>query len=722
MKRRMSDDELVAMIELMERQAIGYFTSQVSGEQAKAMDYYLGRPLGTEEDGRSQVVSSDVWDVVEGMTPMVLKPFVASDDVVRFNPLGPDDEDAAQQETDYVNWVVTQKNEVFNELLAWVKNGLLQKNGIVKYWWEKSRKASIERYFGVPDDVYALLIQDKGVEVIEHTEMPGEPEEQQDPQTGEMVMVEGVTTHDVTLRVVDEVGEAKYCVVAPEELLVGRDTRSPSLQAARFVEHRVKRTLSDLRSAGYDVPDDISGDMADDIYMSEQYQARHGEDDSSQYNVSELMDPSLREVTLREIYMQVDADGDGIAELRKICVVGRTVLANEETEEIPFCSWTPYLQPHKFYGRCPADETVEIQLVKSTLWRQGLDNIYTINNNRTYANEAVNLDDLIDNQIGGVIRVRGDVPVSSAVAAAQVQPIGGVIQPMIEYLDSAKENRTGFTRYNQGSDGEGLNKTATGVRLIKEAANGRIEIISRAFAEQGLSPLMRGIHGLCRRHATKAETIQLRGKWVQVDPRQWKKRSDMTVSVGLGNSDQQMRMQGVQLLQQTQSEILKASHGGALPPIVSPQNVYNAASKLTETLGYKNPEQFFTSPDQIKPPEPPPPPDPTQDPAFQIKQRELDQRDREIDIKAKDVEFSHLKAKAEFEHGMHKHEVERQRAEAEPAEQAEASGLGALQAQVQQIGQMLAQLLQAVQPQPEPEPMEMTEPMQPEMEPTDGQA
>jgi hypothetical protein len=724
-RQKLDDDQLVSMIEQMERQAIGYYNSQVAGEQAKAMDYYLGKPLGTEEEGRSQVISSDVWDVVEGMTPMVLKPFVATDDVVRFNPLGPDDEDAAQQETDYINWVVTQKNDVFNELVAWVKNGLLQKNGVVKYWWEKSRRASIERYFGVPDDVFALLAGEDGVEVVEHTENPGEPEQHQDPQTGAVVMIPGPPTHDVTLRVIDEVGEARYCVVAPEELLVGRDSRSPNLQACRFVEHRAKRTLSELRELGYDVDDDLAGESTDDVYMSLQYQARHSAEESNWYR-SEVNDPSLREVTFREVYMLVDADGDGIAELRKICIVGRTILANEETEEVPFCAWTPYMQPHKFYGRCPADETAEIQLVKSTLWRQSLDNIYTINNNRTYANENVNLDDLIDNQIGGVIRVKGGEAVGNAVAAAQVQPIGGVIQPMIEYLDSAKENRTGFTRYNQGSDGEGLNKTATGIRLIKESANGRIEIISRAFAEQGLAPLMRGIHGLCRRHATKAETIQLRGKWVQVDPRAWKKRTDMTVSVGLGTSDQQMRMQGVQMLRQTQGDILKASAGGALPPIVSPQNVFNAAAKLTEALGYKNPEQFFTSPDQIEPPKPPPAPDPTQDPAFQIKQRELDQKDREIDIKAADTEFNHLKQKAEFEHGIHKHETESQRAAAtEGAEREESNGLAALQAQVQQIGQMLAQLLQAVQPQGGSPAHESAEPPAMEavvQEDTNGQA
>ena len=235
MRKKMDDRDLLNVIEQLQRQAVGYYTGQVASEQAKAMDFYLSKPFGTEEEGHSQVVSSDVWDVVEGMTPMVLRPFVSSEDVVRFNPLGPGDEEAAKQESDYINWVVTQKNDVFNELIAWVKTGLLQKNGVVKYWWEKTRKASIERYFGLSDDIYAMLIDEDNVKVIEHTEKP--PDEPEiDPQTGQPMPVG--PTHDVTIRVTEEYGEPKYCVIAPEEFLISKDAYSPNPKNARFVQHR----------------------------------------------------------------------------------------------------------------------------------------------------------------------------------------------------------------------------------------------------------------------------------------------------------------------------------------------------------------------------------------------------------------------------------------------------------------------------------------------------
>lgn len=614
---KMTDDALIAQLETLERQAVGYYGGEIAGQQALAMDYYHRKPFGTEEEGRSRVVSSDVWDVVEGMTPMIAKPFVSSDDVVRFNPVGPEDEEAAQQETDYINYVVTQRGDIFNELLAAIKTGLMQKVGVAKYWWEKTRRTEIERYEGLTDDEFALLMQSDDIEVLEHSEQEG-------PQ-GLM--------HDVVIRVSHEVGEPRYAVIPPEEFRISRDARSPNPKQARYIGHITKKTISEIREMGFDVDDNIADYNAQDPYLAPQYLARRQSEETMMYGLSETQDPSMREVTFRDSLVRMDYDGDGIAELRRIVMVGREILLNEETEEVNYVAWTPYPQPFKFYGGCPADETTEIQLIKSTLWRQSLDNIYTINNNRNFVSDSVNLDDLLDNQIAGVVRVRGSGPVGNHVVPAPVTPIGGVVQPMIEYLDAAKENRTGFTRYNQGMDADSLNKTATGVRIIAEAGSARIELIARAFAEQFLKPLMIGIHGLCRRHGRQAETVRLRGQWVTVDPRQWKNRFDMTVSVGLGTSDKQMQLQAQQMILGHQAQVMQFG-------LATPENIYNSLSKLAELTGEKAPEKYFTDPKKAPPQQPQ---DPMQDPAMlmqladkQREERKLDIEERRLDIEAEE--------------------------------------------------------------------------------------
>jgi hypothetical protein len=622
----MTDDQLVAHIELMESQSIGVGGDEIAAEQAKAMDYYNNRPFGNEEVNRSQLISSDVWDVVEGLTPLILKPFVSSDDLVKFAPFGPEDEEASEQESDYINYIVTQKNDVFESLIAWVKTGLLQKNGVVKYWWEKSKRNSIERYEGLSEDVLTLLAQEKNVTITEQAATQS---------------ADGTVSYNVVLRTTQEEGYAKYCVIPPEEFRISRDATSSNPKLANFVEHATYKTISEIREMGYDVEDNINDNSTTDPRISDQYIARGDNlNDQSLGFDTHGNDTSMREVLFREVFMYVDKDGDGIAELRKICIVGKTILADEETEEIPFCAWTPYPQAFKFHGKCPADETIEIQLAKSTLLRQTMENIYSINNNRVYVGPGVNLGDMIDNQIGGHIRIT-EGTVADNVREAAITPINGVTMPMMDYFDSSKENRTGFTRYNQGTDSNSLNKTATGIKIISEAGNERVGLCSRAFAELGLKQLMIGIHGLCRRHATKTDTIKLRGKWVEINPRDWKERRDMTVSVGLGTADKTMQMQGAQLLLDKQMALMPTG-------IVTPKNFYAAAAKLAQAVGEKNPDSYFTAPPD-EAPEQPPPPDPMQDPAIMFQVAESKRKDGELDLKNKEFAFKQTEADRNFE-------------------------------------------------------------------------
>jgi hypothetical protein len=248
------------------------------------------------------------------------------------------------------------------------------------------------------------------------------------------------------------------------------------------------------------------------------------------YQGDEEMDAASRKVKVRTIFMRADTDGDGIAEMRRLVVVGDTILQNEMYDRVLIAALTPTIMPHRHYGMSIADAVKDLQEIKSTLMRGMLDGMYLSLNGRHAVNEdIVNLDDMLVNRPGGVVRVAGDP--NSAISSLVVPNQGGAIIQTIEYMDSVLENRTGASpRVLQGQsfDGNAINKTATGINAIMSAALARIELIARVFAETGVKELFQIVHTLLLKHNRKPTVMQLRNEFVPVDPRSWKKRTDMT--------------------------------------------------------------------------------------------------------------------------------------------------------------------------------------------------
>jgi hypothetical protein len=225
--------------------------------------------------------------------------------------------------------------------------------------------------------------------------------------------------------------------------------------------------------------------------------------------------------------------------------------------------------------------------------------MYLANNGR-YAIDAnvVNMDDMLVSRPGGVVRMNGSVP-GSIVPLVHPQE-GGAILQAIEYVDTIRENRTGVTKYNQGLNADSLNKTATGITQIMTAAQQRIELIARVFAETGVKDLMLIIHGMSIKHGRKEEMMKLRNKWVPVNPRTWNERRDVTVSVGLGTGNKDQMLQHLMMILQAQQQAIQIG-------VASPKNIYNALSKLTQNAGFKQAEEFWTDPEKSPPPQPPNP-------------------------------------------------------------------------------------------------------------------
>ena len=614
---KLSDSELLATIEREERNAYGYLSGELSTERTQALDYYLGRPFGNEVEGRSQVVSTDVADTVEWVMPSLLKIFASGDRVVAFNPRGPEDVEASEQETDYVNFLVMEKNPGLEILYTWFKDALLSKVGYVKVCFEETEDTDEEYYEGLADDEFALLTQDPEVQPIEY----------------EQVMTEYGPAHNVRLKRISKSRKLKIYPVPPEELLLSTTHRNIGLQNASFVQHRTRKTISEMRAQGYDIDDNVRADEGDEISLSDESIGRDLYDEFSGDNDGER---EMRRILVRETFLRIDRDGDGIAELRRVLTVGDQILEDEICDLIPFAAITPILMPHRHIGRSYADLIMDLQLIKSTIMRQILDNMYLANNGRYAASDRVNLDDLLVSRPGGVVRVQGDP--AGAIMPLQHPILGPAAFSMVEYIDTMRENRSGVTKYNQGLDSNSLNKTATGMTQIMNASQQRIELVARLFAETGVKDLFLIVHAMCRKHSQKAEVMRLRNSWVPIDPRQWKRRTDLQISVGLGTGNKDQMLQHLMMILQSQREAIQIG-------IASPKNIYNALVKLTQNAGFKNPDEFWTDPEQAPPQ--PPQPDPN------VQKAEIEAQDaekqRQADIAVKQMELQMDKYRADLD-------------------------------------------------------------------------
>ena len=614
----LTDSELSSILHSEISSSLGYIGSDVTSQRQKSLEYYFGEPFGNEQEGRSQVVSTDVSDVIESILPTLLRTFAASDDVVRCDPVTAEDEEVARQASDYLNYVFNKDNDGFVALYTLFKDALIQKNGIAKIYWDTSEKREQETYEKLSEDEYIMLIDEDGVEVKEHSEYADQDaitakqkmmEQTDDPML--MQQIEDAPTpmlHDVVITRIETYGKVKIETIPPEEILIER--RAKSLQDANFLAHRTTVTRTELVEAGFD--EDIVSKLPSDVAdkYNEEKIARHRNLD---YDFdSNSGEASTDEITIFECYSRIDVEGDGIAKLRKITIAGTggyEILDNELCDSIPFVSLTPIMVPHRFFGRSVSEMTEDLQLIKSTVMRQLLDNMYLTNNNRVAVMDGqVNLDDLLTNRPGGVVRTKGSP--GQVMMPMQTQTINQQAFPLLEYLDTVREQRTGITRYSQGMDADSLNKTATGVNVILTQAQMRVELIARIFAETGVKDMFTKIFELVVKHQDKERIIKIRNTFVPFRPMEWRNRCNISINVGLGTGSRDQQLAILNNILQTQLKALELQ-GTPAGPMVNLRNIYNTLSKIVENAGLKNAGLFFTDPDvgmqQMPPPQPPQP-------------------------------------------------------------------------------------------------------------------
>ncbi|MEM4723475.1 MAG: hypothetical protein QXP01_00510 [Candidatus Hadarchaeum sp.] len=564
----LKDNDLLAIIRANLVNSYGWESDQLTERRQKALNYFMLRQILSEEEFRSKFRSSDVFDTVTAILPPLLRIFLGGEKVGSFRPRGPEDVAMAEQATEYVEYIVTQRHNAFMLFYSAFLDALLCNIGIWKRYWDPTKRKEREKYDGLSDVGLAVLMADPDFKVLTMDTGP------------DGYIVEGIRTFSRGRIVIE--------VVPPEDYFISRSSKSIKPSESPFVAQRIRTTVSDLREDGFDVdPHELEYDRGwDPVSMARTPDGINLQDHS-------YIDETMRPVIVYECYIKVDWDGDGIAERRRIVYSGSTILINEESDDPPYSVISPFPIPHQPIGMSLADLLCPLQELHTSVTRQILDNFYQMTLGRWVVVEGrVNVDDLLEPTIPQIIRVTGGV---DAVRPLPAEPVSPSAFSLLEYIQTIKENRTGVTRYNQGLDAQSLNKTATGITAILQQSAQKMEMVARCFAETGISDLYQAVLSLTIKHQRRKELVRLRNTWVEIDPTLWREPWDYVVNVGLGVSNKDVEMTKLTNLLAVQLQLAQG------PPqfsaMISPIHIYNTISELVATLGYKDPSRFIGLPD-----------------------------------------------------------------------------------------------------------------------------
>ena len=586
----MTEEEIKNLIEDHITSALAYVNDEVSADRETALDYYLRKPYGNEVSGKSKIVTGEVAEAVDGALPQLMKVFTQSSDAVDFLPVGDGDADVADTITQYVNHVFNKMNDGASIFHNWFWDALVQKNGVVKAYWDENIKTTTESYEGLSIDELTQLTQDENVEIVsqEILEVPVGTVDNVANMTNEVGSLhqdvpEPILMYNVTLKTTVDDSKVKIVNVAPEEFLI--NDRATAIADASFVAQRSIVTRAELVEMGYDrkIIDDLAGD---DVSYVTDYNRR---DSVSGFDEdSNNADKTQQLIAYYECYLDVGND-KGEAEKRRICYAGKTILADEECDYVPFHGICPFPIPHQFYGQSLADRTMDLQFIKSTVTRQMLDNLYLTNNSRVGVVEGqVNLDDVLNSTAGGVIRMKNP----AAIVPLTVQSSAGQSFPMLEYLDGVQAKRTGVSDMSQGLDANVLqNVSATAVATMTAQSQGKLELMARTFADTGVRSLFQGILQLVCKYQTQPVIMKIDNKNTPIDPREWDSQYHVTINVGLGNGskDEQVAMLGMLLAKQ---EMILTQYGMS-NPLVTIKQYRETLAKMINASGYKDDVQFI---------------------------------------------------------------------------------------------------------------------------------
>lgn len=638
-----SDDELLSFLEAEQADAFQYNDSQVSSSRNQAMRDYLRFPYGTEQDGRSNVITSDVFDTIEGMLPDLVEVFVSSDKAVVFDPVEENDEEGAKQATNACNHVFYKQNNGFLLLYTAAKDALMLRTGGLKWYWEVKRTPNFETFLGEEMQVALHLMTHPDAEVISQEDVEHEYTPEENAQRLQM-MLAGMTPPEpprkikVRLKTIKQRGQVRIVAVPPSEMEVSARHNSILLDDCPYAAHKSLKTLSEIHEMGFTnvTADDVKAAKNEGKTQDQEfYDTLRGEDPSKR--AMELDEAGTRG-WLREEYVLYDKDKDGVTERLRVIRLGKKILECEEFSHVPMAAWTPYILTHKFDGVSVDDLVTDIQKMTTDILRNQIDNLALANNQETVVltdaqgNPKANIDDLLNRRVGGVIRES----VQGAVRPYTERWQGIEAMPMVDMVSQIKERRTGYSPVVAGLDADALNKTATEVSKQSNERQKRMKLMARIMAECLVKPTMRGVFKTLTDYCMEKLSFRLNGAYVKYDPQEWRDGYDMTINVGIGTGDTLQQTQFLMNISQMQGQVAASPFGQML---VDPERVFNVQAKLAELAGFKNAEEFWLNPKGKQMPPAGPPPEVMQEQMKGQVTLQVEQQRNQLTMQAKQAEM-----------------------------------------------------------------------------------
>lgn len=601
--------DLIRIIDEELRSGITFENDDEGDSRSDALDYYDGTMSDLKaEKGRSSVVSRDVAEIVDAMQPGLMRIFAGAGRLGVYQPTRPGDEEIARQATEYVNYVFERDCNGYIVIYTWIMDALQVRNGVVKAYWDTSVEYEVEQETGLSAEQITMLFSDG--EIAPEDILGVTPRQEMLPGPDGQPMA--VELFDVRFRRVSSNGRMRVENVPPEDF--GISAKATSIEGASCVWHTTRMTRSELIKQGYDAG--LVGSLpAWDRPPRESDAERNRRRD--EVTASSRGDGAMQEIEIVEAYLYADCDGDGIAESRKVVLAGqhggRKVLENVEwPDDRPFVGITPQPVPHRWMGKSIADNVMDLQRVKTALWRAALDNTYAQNfpDREVVEKEIVDPDEVLSKEFGHIIRVK----TPGAIRDLTVPFVAQNTMAAIQAVDSLIARRTGVSQATQALDATALDpQTATAEQLEHDASYARTELVARNMAETGLKRLFSKMLRIMVRNQDRPRTIRLRDKWVDFDPRVWNAGMDVSVNIGLGTGSRERDLGMLMQVLRMQMEVFEKL--GPDNPVVTPSMIVATQQKIVEAAGLRDADTYFKDISdeefgQWQASKPPPPPDP----------------------------------------------------------------------------------------------------------------